>query len=173
MNILRQFQQIKLFVFDVDGVLTNGQLLLLEDGQMARSMNIKDGYALQLAVKRGYRILVISGGNSEAVRLRLNKLGINDVHLGVKDKVAVFHQYVKEHLFNKDQVLYMGDDLPDLAVIQQAGLPCCPIDADADIKALCHYISPYAGGAGCVRDVIEKVMRLNSQWGEEASIAAQ
>ncbi|MFN8247983.1 MAG: HAD-IIIA family hydrolase [Ferruginibacter sp.] len=173
MNILTSLQKIKAFVLDVDGVLTDGSLLLLENGEMARRMNIKDGYALQLAVKKGYHILVISGGKSEAVKTRLQKLGVENVYMSVTDKKAVLLQYVQEHELRWEQVLYMGDDMPDLAVMQLAGLPCCPADAVPEIKAISHYISPLNGGYGCVRDVIEKVMKLNSDWEHDNAVASK
>ena len=173
MNVLAKFKDIKAFVLDVDGVLTDGSLLLLDDGQMARRMNIKDGYALQLAVKKGYKILVISGGSSEAVKMRLEKLGIADVHIGIVNKTALLQEYVVKHKLEWSQVLFMGDDIPDLAPMQLAGVACCPADAASDIKAISHYISPIAGGSGCVRDVIEKVLKLNNHWNADDSIASK
>lgn len=164
MNVLSGFKKIQVFVLDVDGVLTNGNLLLLDDGQMARVMNIKDGYAMQLAIKKGYRILVISGGKSAAVKTRLNLLGISDVHIGVEDKLQVLKNYISQNSLSQEQVLFMGDDLPDFEAMQFAGLACCPADAAAEIKAQAQYISPFNGGQGCVRDVIEKVLKLNGQW---------
>lgn len=173
MNILASFKHIKAFVLDVDGVLTDGSLLVLDDGQMARRMNIKDGYALQLAIKNGYHILVISGGSSEAVRLRLEKLGINEIHMNVINKNELLFEFVKKHDLKWEQVLYMGDDIPDLSAMQHAGLPCCPADAVPEIKSISHYISPLNGGYGCVRDVIEKVMKLNDHWNADPSIASK
>ena len=173
MNLLSHFKSIKLFVLDVDGVLTDGSLLVLNDGQMARSMNIKDGYALQLAIKKGYKILVISGGTSEAVKNRLEKLGISDVIMSAVNKKEVLIKYVTVYGFSWPQVLYMGDDIPDLVPMQMAGLACCPYDAVPEIKALSHYISPISGGKGCVRDVIEKVMKLNNDWNDDGSIASK
>lgn len=173
MNILAAFKPVKLFVLDVDGVLTDGSLLVLNDGQMARRMNIKDGYALQLAVKNGYRILVISGGISEAVKSRLQKLGVTDVFMNVENKKELLLQYVKQHDFTWPQVLYMGDDIPDFYTMQMAGLACCPFDAVPEIKAISHYISPVRGGEGCVRDVIEKVLKLNDHWKMDISIASK
>ncbi len=173
MNLLSLFKNIKLFVLDVDGVLTDGNLLVLNDGQMARSMNIKDGYALQLAVKTGYLVLVISGGNSDAVKNRLRKLGITEVSMNVIDKKAVLTKYVSDHGLQWPEVLYMGDDIPDLVPMQMAGLACCPNDAVPEIKALSHYISPINGGRGCVRDVIEKVLKLNNQWNNDESITSK
>jgi 3-deoxy-D-manno-octulosonate 8-phosphate phosphatase (KDO 8-P phosphatase) len=173
MNILSQFRSIKLFVFDVDGVLTNGILLLLETGEMARTMNIKDGYALQLAVKKGYRVLVISGGESPAVERRLNKLGIRDVFMGITDKKEVLSRFAEKHGIKREELLYMGDDMPDFTAMKSAGLPCCPADAVPEIRGISSYISPVAGGQGCVRDVIEKVLKLNQHWDTDDSIASR
>ncbi|RYY48837.1 MAG: HAD-IIIA family hydrolase [Chitinophagaceae bacterium] len=169
MNILAAFKPIKLFALDVDGVLTDGSLLLMNDGQMVRRMNIKDGYALQLAIKKGYKVLVISGGNSEAVKLRLEKLGVKEVFMGVLNKPEVLRQFMQVNSLEKHQVLYMGDDMPDLQVMQLAGLPCCPSDAVAEIRDLSGYISPVKGGEGCVRDIIEKVLKLNGDWNDDGT----
>jgi 3-deoxy-D-manno-octulosonate 8-phosphate phosphatase (KDO 8-P phosphatase) len=173
MNVLSLFKPVTTFVFDVDGVLTNGMLLVLHDGQMARQMNIKDGYALQLAVKMGYRVVVISGGASEPVRERLHKLGVTEVHMQVTNKKELLQQYVIRHQLIWDEVLFMGDDMPDYLPMQLVGLPCCPADAAMEIKQVSKYISPAVGGAGCVRDVIEKVLKLNGHWDVETGIAAK
>ncbi|HPH85222.1 MAG TPA: HAD-IIIA family hydrolase [Ferruginibacter sp.] len=173
MNVLTNFKKIKAFVLDVDGVLTDGRVLLLNDGQMARSMNIKDGYALQLAIKKGYHVLVISGGDDDAVKTRLQKLGVMDVHMKVADKKTLLAEYVNKQTLTWEQVLFMGDDIPDLQAMQIAGLPCCPADAVPEIKSISHYISPINGGAGCVRDIIEKVMKLNGDWDTGAGIASR
>lgn len=164
MNLLELFAPIRTFVFDVDGVLTDGTLMLTEDGHMLRSMNIKDGYAMQLAIKKGYKVWVISGGKSEAVRLRLNKLGLSDIHIGIENKKEVLHQIAIESNTAYNSVLYMGDDIPDYAAMQICGLPCCPHDAVSEIRQISKYISPFNGGKGCVRDVIEKVLKLNGDW---------
>ncbi len=171
--MLNKFTKIRLFVFDIDGVLTDGNLLILPDGQWARTMNIKDGYALQLAVKKGYRILVISGGDAVPVKQRLQKLGITDIFLPVQNKPEILQQYLQDHQIPREAVLYMGDDIPDLAAMQLAGLPCCPQDAATEIKQLSVYISPLAGGKGCVRDVIEKVLKLNGHWEYEQGLASR
>ncbi len=173
MNILELFQPITTFVFDVDGVLTNGTLLILNDGQMARTMNIKDGYALQLAVKKGYRVVVISGGTDNAVKDRLNKLGVEDVFLKTDDKKAKLFQYAAQHELKWEEILFMGDDIPDYIPMQMVGLPCCPVDAVAEIKQISKYISPVEGGKGCARDVIEKVLKLNGHWDLDSSVASK
>ena len=172
MDILPAFKKIKLFVLDVDGVLTDGSLILMDNGEMARRMNIKDGYALQLAVKKGYDVMVISGGDSEAVRLRLKKLGVKNVHLKVKNKKELLVKYVDDQHLEWPQVLYMGDDIPDVLPMQAAGLACAPADAVPEIRSIAHYISPLSGGNGCVRDVIEKVMKLNGDWNDHPEVAS-
>jgi len=164
MNSLSLFKLVSTFVFDVDGVMTDGTLLVLEDGQFARRMHIRDGYALQLAVRRGYQVAVISGGRSGAVATRLQLLGISDVFLGVEDKAAVLETYLRKKQLDRARTLYMGDDIPDLEAIRMAGIRTAPRDACPEIRAECQYISPLKGGEGCVRDVIEKVLRLRGDW---------
>lgn len=173
MNVLAAFKHIRVFVLDVDGVLTDSTILVMDDGQQVRRMNIKDGYAMQLAIKKGYRIMVISGGNSSGVRTRLERLGITDIHLEVTDKKGLLQQYIVEHGLRAEQVIFMGDDIPDLEAMKAAGLPCCPEDAVPEIKAVAQYISFARGGQGCVRDVIEKVMKLNGHWSHESGVAAK
>jgi 3-deoxy-D-manno-octulosonate 8-phosphate phosphatase (KDO 8-P phosphatase) len=171
--LLQNFKHITTFVFDVDGVLTDGSLFILPDGLMARRMNIKDGYALQLAIKKGYRVVIISGGHSPEVKDRLLKLGVTDVWMETQDKPAVLQRYMLKMGIEKESVLCMGDDIPDLKLMQLAGLPCCPADAVQEIKAICLYISHLNGGEGCARDVIEKVMKLQGIWGEDNTVRAQ
>ena len=173
MNMLEKFPHIRTFVFDVDGVLTDGNLLILEDGHMARTMNIKDGFALQLAIKKGYRVLVLSGASLNAVNERLNKLGITDCFFGVLNKKEKLMEYVQHHQQKWQEILFMGDDIPDLEAMQLVGLPCCPSDAVTEIKKVSWYISPEAGGKGCVRDVIEKVLRLNGDWTADTGIVSK
>lgn len=173
MSLLDQFKKITTIALDVDGVLTDGTLLLLEDGQMARRMNIKDGYAMQLAVKKGYRIVIISGGQSEAVRERLLKLGIRDVFIRAENKTAVLENYRQQHALDWEEILFMGDDIPDFAVMQLAGLACAPADAAAEIKQLAAYISPLKGGEGCVRDILEKIMKLRGDWQIDTTVSSK
>lgn len=164
MNVLEKFRPVRTFVFDVDGVLTDGTLLLMEDGGMLRSMNIKDGYALQLAVKKGYSVWVISGAKSEAVRTRLQKLGVHEVHIGIDSKRELLDEICQRTGVGCETMLYMGDDIPDYACMKKASLACCPHDAVPEIRSIAHYVSPLPGGQGCVRDVIEKVLKLNRHW---------
>jgi 3-deoxy-D-manno-octulosonate 8-phosphate phosphatase (KDO 8-P phosphatase) len=164
MNVLELFKSVTTFVFDVDGVLTDGSVILLEDGLQARTMNIKDGLALQMAVKNGYKVMIISGGSSEPVIRRLQYLGLEEVHLGLKDKLKFFEGIKERYGLQWNEVLYMGDDLPDLPMLEKVGLSCCPADAVAEVKAASKYISPVDGGKGAVRDVIEKVLKLNNHW---------
>lgn len=173
MTLLERFRRITTFAFDVDGVLTDGSLLIPDDGQMIRRMNIKDGYALQLALKQGYRVVVISGGTSEAVRERLNRLGVKDVFLKVTDKKESLLSYTTQHQVPPGEVLFMGDDIPDYMVMKTVGLACAPADAVPEIKQVSHYISPLGGGFGCARDVIEKVLKLNNKWPLDTTVISK
>ena len=152
------------FVFDVDGVLTDGSVIVTTNGEMLRRMNIKDGYALKTAVDKGYQVCIISGGSNEGVRTRLEGLGVTEIHLGVQDKIACFDSCMNKYDIDPEHVLYMGDDIPDLFVMQKAALPCCPQDATPEIKAISKYVSHRNGGEGAVRDVIEQVLKVQGQW---------
>ena len=173
MNVLSEFKKITTFVFDVDGVLTDGTVLVLENGVQARRMHIKDGFALQMAVTHGYRVLVISGGHSPQVVHRLDKLGITDVHMSILDKKGFITDYMTANSLKPEEVLYMGDDIPDLPAMSVVHLPCCPADAVNEVKEAVQYISHVNGGLGCVRDVIEKVLRLNDQWSYSVDIPSR
>lgn len=164
MNILGLFKPITTFIFDVDGVLTDGTVLVLDNGLQARKMNIKDGLALQMAIRNGYRVAIISGSNSFQVQQRLEGLGIKEIFMSVPDKKGFIEQYKKDHALRGEQILFMGDDLPDLPAFSSVGLPACPADAVQEIKAAVKYISNFPGGHCCVRDVIEKVLKLNDHW---------
>jgi len=173
MNILSLFKPISTFVFDVDGVLTDGTVQLLPNGEQSRKMNIRDGYALQLAVKKGYRVVIISGGKSESVVSRLQGLGIKDIYTGVLDKQEKLQDYVFENDLRWDEIIFMGDDIPDYRAMQLVGLPVCPADAAPEIKSICRYVSPVTGGNGCVREIIEKVLKLNNHWMMDEEIASR
>jgi 3-deoxy-D-manno-octulosonate 8-phosphate phosphatase (KDO 8-P phosphatase) len=163
-NYKELLKNITTFIFDYDGVLTEGIITLTESGEPLRTANVRDGYALQLAVKKGYRIAVISGGKSKSMSNRLSSLGIKDVFLGVEHKVEVFDQYLKDNAINKEEVMYMGDDIPDYHVMQLVAVAACPADAAEEIRAISNYISHYEGGKGCVRDIIEQVLKLQQNW---------
>ena len=169
---LQKLKDITTFIFDVDGVLTDGSVQVTDNGQSLRTFNIKDGYAMQLAVKKGYNLCIISGGDGIAMAKRFSNLGILDVFLGTGDKVAIFNRYLADKNINADEVLYMGDDIPDLKVMKLVGLPTCPADAVEEIKAVSTFISPYAGGKTAVRDIIEKVMKVQGRWHDEHPNAA-
>jgi 3-deoxy-D-manno-octulosonate 8-phosphate phosphatase (KDO 8-P phosphatase) len=156
--------QIKTFIFDVDGVLTNGIVTIMPDGEMIRQMSIKDGYALKSAVNAGFRVCVISGGTNEGVRTRLYNLGLTDVYLGAHNKSNQFNELVKKYDLNPMEIAYMGDDIPDLPVLGLVGLPTCPNDAAPEIQKICKYISNKKGGEGCARDLIEQVLRVQEKW---------
>lgn len=157
-------KHITTFIFDVDGVLTDGTIQVNTEGEMFRTMNVKDGYALKAAVEQGFRICIISGGTNEGVRKRLANLGIQDIFLGAQQKMEILDSFMEKYNIERENILYMGDDLPDLEIMQEIGLPACPQDAVPEIKAISKYISHKNGGKGCVRDVIEQVMKVQGKW---------
>lgn len=156
--------RIKAFVFDVDGVLSSDTIPLHPNGEPMRMVNIKDGYAIQLAVKHGYTVAIITGGYTEAIRLRFESLKVPYIYMGAKVKTTEFADLLQKTGLKPEEILYMGDDIPDFEVMKQVGLPTCPADAVPEIKAISHYISPKNGGFGCGRDVIEQVMKAQGQW---------
>lgn len=163
-NFKELLAEIKCFIFDVDGVLTNGKLLINEQGELLRSMNVKDGYAMKYALNKGFHICIISGGTNEGVRQRLKTLGITDVHLGVQDKVEVLDEYLDVYGIHRNEVAYMGDDIPDIYPMKEILLPTCPQDAVPEVKKIAQYISHKKGGDGCVRDLIEQVLKTQGKW---------
>lgn len=164
MSLLTSFEQIRAFVFDMDGVLTDGTLFMHGDGQWVRRMHIKDGYALQLAVKKGFQVCVISGSDAPPVTERLSKLGVKEVHMQVVDKRKALQGFLDRSGLSAEQVLYMGDDMPDITVMKLCGISACPHDAASDVLSIAQYVSPVKGGEGCVRDVIESVLRIQDRW---------
>ncbi len=157
-------KHITTFIFDVDGVLTDGTVTITSSGEMLRRMNIKDGYALKTAVDNGFNVCVISGGSNEGVRTRLKGLGIKDIYLGAHNKIEQLKTYLDTNNIKIEHVLYMGDDIPDFPVMKLVGLPSCPQDAVPEIKAISKYISHKHGGKGAVRDVIEQVLKVHDKW---------
>ena len=164
MNYKSKLNKIKAFIFDFDGVMTDGAVWVYADKETVRAGNIKDGYALQYAVKKGYKIAVISGATSMSINNRMESLGVTDIFTGAGNKMSIFNQYLKTNNLQADEVLYMGDDIPDYEIMKQVGVATCPADAAIEIKEIADYISHLNGGHGCVRDVIEQVLRLHDNW---------
>jgi 3-deoxy-D-manno-octulosonate 8-phosphate phosphatase (KDO 8-P phosphatase) len=162
-NFKQLLNKVRCFIFDVDGVLTDGSLILMQ-GDQVRTMNIRDGYAMKAAIEAGYNLAIISGGNSPGVRDRLIKLGVIDIYQGVDDKIKSLNEIVSKYNLEDHEILYMGDDLPDYDGMKRSGVPCCPNDAAPEIAEISVYVSHANGGKGCVRDVIEQVMRLHGKW---------
>lgn len=163
-NYKELMNTITTFIFDVDGVLTDSSVHVTQSGEMLRIMNIRDGFAMKAALESGYNVCIISGGNNEGVRIRLRNLGIHDIHLASQNKVETFNEYIELYNINSENVLYMGDDIPDYHVMKLVGLPTCPQDSSPEIKAISTYISHKNGGKGAVRDVIEQVMKVQGKW---------
>ncbi len=163
-NFKEDLKNVKAFAFDVDGVFTDGIIFLLGKNEQARAMNIKDGFAVQYAIKKGFLIAIITGGTYEGVRTRFENLGVKDIYLNSKNKSADFDDFVKKNNLNTDNILYMGDDIPDLKIMKNLEISTCPSDAAVEIKSVSKYISNYDGGKGCVRDVIEQVLRAQGKW---------
>ena len=163
-NYKEKLQPIKAFVFDFDGVMTDGSVWVYADRETVRAGNIKDGFAVQYAVKKGYTVAVISGATSASIDNRMQMLGVTQCYTGCGNKIETYEQFLKKNGLTDSQVLYMGDDLPDYALLQRAGVSACPADAAVEVRDMVDYISLYDGGHGCVRDVIEQVLRLHGQW---------
>ncbi|HLO61169.1 MAG TPA: HAD hydrolase family protein [Bacteroidales bacterium] len=163
-EIKNKLLAVKAFAFDVDGVFTNGAVMLHPGGEFIRMMNIKDGFAVQHAVKMGFPIAIITGGYSRMVKKRFLSLGVKDIYMRSANKIKVFEAYLEKHNLAEGDVLYMGDDLPDYEIMKKSGFAACPADSAEEIKAISHYISFKNGGEGCVRDIIEQVMRVQNKW---------
>lgn len=163
-NFKESLINVKAFVFDIDGVLSQQTIPLNLFGVPNRTVNLRDGYAMQLAVRKGYYMGIISGSSSKEYQKRLKMLGVKDIYLNSRSKINHFHAFLEKHKLNSTEVLFMGDDIPDYEVMKEAGIPVCPSDADSEIKQVAIYISDKKGGEGCVRDVIEQVLRLHNKW---------
>ena len=163
-NYKEKLLKVNTFIFDYDGVLTDGTVIISSDGDALRTANVKDGYALQLAIKKNYRIAIISGGYSESMKHRLEALKIKDVFLGVDKKIDVYNKFLETYNLENENVLFMGDDIPDYEIMLKVGVPTCPSDAVEEIKRIATYISHQAGGRGCVRDIIEQVLKVQGKW---------
>ncbi|MXV15591.1 KdsC family phosphatase [Hufsiella ginkgonis] len=169
--ILSKLLVIKSFILDVDGVLTDATVLVTESGEQLRRFNVRDGYAIKLAIRKGFKICAISGGYSETIAMRLRTLGITEIYLGAEQKLQTYKDFMASHALAGAEVLYIGDDIPDLPVMKLAGVAACPADAVEEVKAISAYISPKKGGEGCVREIIEKVLKLQDKWYSEEHAA--
>lgn len=157
-------KKIKAIIFDVDGVLSAETITLHPNGEPMRTVNIKDGYAIQLAMKLGLRIVILTGGTTESVRMRYERLGVEDIYMGCAVKLKTYDEFLARYGLTDEEVMYMGDDVPDYEIMQRVGCPVCPADACPEIKAVSLYISDKQGGYGCGRDVIEQVLRAQGKW---------
>mgnify|MGYP000704398365 CR=1 FL=1 len=164
MSYIEKLHKIKALVFDVDGVMTNGQVVLLPDGQQMRQMHSKDGYALQLAIKKGFIVAIITGGSNQAVKERMRGVGITDIYLGASHKDEAMQDLMDTYGLEASEVMYMGDDVPDLGALKLVDLRACPADASDEVKSYCNFVSKKQGGQGCVRDIIEQVMKSQKKW---------
>lgn len=161
-------KKIKAIVFDVDGVLSTETITMSSEGEPLRTVNIKDGYAIQLAQKMGLRIAILTGGNTNAIRTRYENLGVQDIYMKCSVKITTFEEFLKKYNLSADEVIYVGDDIPDYEVMKRCGCPCCPADACSDIKAISLYISDRKGGYGCGRDIVEQVLKAQGKWLSDA-----
>jgi 3-deoxy-D-manno-octulosonate 8-phosphate phosphatase (KDO 8-P phosphatase) len=164
MDINDRFQRITTFIFDYDGVMTDGKVYSDHDGHPWRATNVKDGFALQLATKLGYNVAVISGAICPSMEVRMNSLGVTDVFTAVPHKLLKLNEYMEEKGLKLEEIIFMGDDIPDLRVMQAVGLPACPADAALEVREISVYISSKEGGKGAVRDVIEQVLKVQGKW---------
>ena len=155
---------IKTFIFDIDGVLTDGKVLINKDGDLLRMSDVKDGFAIKYALTNNYKIAIISGGKNDGVRKRYKELGIIDIYLGVDNKLEAYNDLVNKYSLDSKNILYMGDDIPDIPVMKKVGISCCPADAVSDVKKVANIVSNKNGGEGCVRKIIEEILRLQGNW---------
>jgi len=156
--------QIKTFIFDVDGVLTDGKFLITDKGELLRSFDSKDGFAIKYALDQGYKIAIITGGKNEGVRKQFRALGVYDIFMDSHHKIEAYQDFLDIYNLKPGEILYVGDDVPDIPVMEQVGLSCCPSDAVSDVKAMVDYVSHKKGGEGCVREIIEQVLRVQGKW---------
>ena len=163
-NYKIKLNNIKTFIFDVDGVFTESKLTIMPDGGFLRNMNAKDGYALLSAVLSGYKIAIITGGVDEIIKKRYQKFGIKDIYLGSINKIEDYKDFIQKYDLNPEEIAYMGDDIPDMEVMFQVGLSCCPLDAVQEVRSIADYVSPLKGGEGCVRDLIQQTLRTQGKW---------
>ena len=169
-NFKADLHKIKAFAFDVDGVMTNGLVMMYKDGDLFRQFNSRDGFAVRYATSVGFPIAIITGGSSETIVKRYNQLGVTDIYLRSRYKLPDFDDFCAKYDLQRSEVLFMGDDIPDIDVMQVCGMPTCPADAAPEVKKVAQYISHYNGGEGCVRDIIEQTLKVHGKWGDNLHI---
>lgn len=167
-NFKEDIVKTQAFIFDVDGVMTDGGIIPLADGDFIRKYNAKDGYAVAYALKMGYRICIISGGRGQTLRRRMEMLGISDLYLDCMDKMAAMTDFFDRYGLDPQHVIYMGDDIPDLECMRRVGIPVCPADAASEVAQAARYVSEFGGGQGCVRDIVEQVLRARGDWARDS-----
>ena len=170
--MIETFKQIRLVIMDMDGVLTSGKLLIHPDGNWIREMDIKDGYAIQFAVNSGIHLAVVTGSSSDPIKQRMRKLGVDFFFENQKEKSVIVKELMRKFVLSSEQTLFIGDDIPDLDAFEEVGLKACPVDAAQEVKNTADYISPYHGGNGCVRDILEKILRVQGKWNEKSHISS-
>lgn len=163
-NFKEDIARVEAFVFDVDGVMTDGGIIPTPDGDFIRRYYAKDGYAMACAIREGYKVCIISGGRGAMLENRLKMLGVTRMYLDCMDKVAAIEEFLKEYNLDRESVIYMGDDIPDLECMRVVGIPVCPADAAMEVIEASRYVSEYDGGRGAVRDIVEQVMRVQGKW---------
>ena len=166
--LVYNLKNIKAVIFDVDGVLSRQTIVLSPDGEPLRTVNIEDGYAIQLAVKMGLRIAILTGGNTKAVKMRYSYLNVEDIYMGCVVKIETYRDFLEKYGYTDENIIYVGDDIPDYEIMKQCGCPCCPKDATSDIKAIANYVSDRNGGDGVGRDILEQVLRVQGKWLSDA-----
>ncbi len=164
MNVYHKFTKIKALIFDIDGVLTNSQVLSTEEGNLLRTTHTSDGYAMKRAIQSGFEVMIISKGKSKGTLSRFKNLGLKEIHLDVKNKLDTYADIKSRYQLSDEEILYMGNDISDIGVLKLAGVAACPFDANVDVRNVCNYISQYNGGEICVREIIERILRLNGKW---------
>ena len=163
-NYKTYLNKIKTFIFDVDGVLTDGKVLITSEGEVYRAFDTKDGFALRCALMQGFRIVIITGGNNEGVKRRFKEFGIYDIYMGSLNKIDAYQDLIDNYSLKTEEILYVGDDIPDIPVMEKVGVSCCPSDAVPDVKEIVDYVSHKKGGEGCIREIIEQVLKVQGKW---------
>tara|TARA_B100000575_G_scaffold291812_1_gene298607 strand:- start:2263 stop:2793 length:531 start_codon:yes stop_codon:yes gene_type:complete len=163
-NYKTYLNKIKTFIFDVDGVLTDGKVLITSEGEVYRAFDTKDGFALKCALMQGFKIAIITGGNNEGIKQRFKEFGICDIYMGSLNKIDAYKDFMNNYSLKPEEILYVGDDIPDIPVMKKVGISCCPSDAVPDVKEIVDYVSHKKGGEGCVREIIEQVLRVQDKW---------